>query len=148
MCTLTELQQNISPQSNSKQREDASGASSLQARILNKQFLLRLAAEAEIYNIYGILINYAQIVDILPHERLDEIDASIKFFDEMGKYIDHDMCIQSNAQVCRWPKYHTALKSLADHGQIFGVNVIDDYPSRGGLGVNTTRSITYFLDKK
>ena len=31
--------------------------------------------------------------------------------------------------------------------KIFGVNVIDDYPSRGGLGVNTTRSITYFLDK-
>ncbi len=109
---------------------------------------MRLAAEADIYNIYGILINYAQIVDILPHEILDEIDASIKFFDEMGKYIDHDMCIQSNGQVCRWPKYHTALKSLADHGQIFGVNVIDDYPSRGGLGVNTTRSITYFLDKK
>ena len=65
----------------------------------------------------------------------------------MGKYIGHDMCIQSNGQVCRWPKYHTALKSLADHGQIFGVNVIDDYPSRGGLGVNTTRSITSFLDK-
>ncbi len=33
--------------------------------------------------------------------------------------------IQSNGQVCSWPKYHTALKSLADHGQIFGVNVLD-----------------------
>ena len=65
----------------------------------------------------------------------------------MVKYIGHDMCIQSNVQVCIWPKYHTALKSLADHGQIFGVDVIDDYPSRGGLVVNTTRSITSFLDK-
>jgi hypothetical protein len=143
ISTLTSIQNGINPASSTKDRKEASDAASLQGRLLNKQFLLRLGAEADIYNQYGVLINIAQTVDILPHDCLDGIDAIINHLEQMKITMKHTNCVTNNP--CKWPVYHQAVDTLKQRGEIYGVVVLDDYPVRSGIGANQTRKMTNFL---
>ena len=143
ISTLTSIQEGINQSSSTKDRQEASDAASLQGRLLNKQFLLRIGAETDIYNQYGVLINIAQTGDILPHDRLDGMDAIINHLEQMQISIEHKNC--DTNKPCKWPVYHKAVDSLKQKGEIYDVIVIDDYPGRSGIGANQTRKISNFL---
>ena len=144
-CTLSRVQEGITAASSAEAKSKASDAASMQGRLLNKQFLLRIGAEADIYNQYGILINIAQTVDILPHDRLDGIDRTITHLEEMQLSIKLENCDKSKP--CKWPVYHNALQSLERESKIYDVVVIDDYPGRSGIGAHHTRKVTDFMTK-
>ena len=66
-----------------RDRQNASVAASLEARLLNGKTLLELACLSDIYSIYGELINVCQTVIILPHESLEKVDQVICIMDDI-----------------------------------------------------------------
>ena len=58
--------------SDSRKKERSQQAKQMSGRIFNVNFLLTLAASADIYNLYGVIINVVQEVNILPYQRLSK----------------------------------------------------------------------------
>ena len=59
----------------------ADDAANLKGRFYNAQVLLQLAALSDLYEQFGKLVNVSQKVNILPYERIENVDiVSIKCF--------------------------------------------------------------------
>jgi hypothetical protein len=79
--------------SDGKLREKANEAKLLLGKLLNVRFLLTLAGCADVYGQYGKIVNVAQIVNLLPHERLELFMKEVNVLDKMEKCLsDYKNC--------------------------------------------------------
>ena len=113
-----------------KLREKASEAKELKGKLLNVRFLLTLAGCADIYDQYGKIVNVTQIVNLLPHERLELFTKEVNVLQAMVKCLtDHENCgkfVDEKAKVkCLFPIFHDDKESLSTKGEIRNVPVLD-----------------------
>ena len=136
---------------NSTEREKAKKADDVQAGILNYMFGLSLYVCVGIYKIYGAISNILQIIDILPHDRMDLFYKLIRqmkdmkanlivedcpcmmFVSELGVVEDFmtnkvasdkekvETCKGILAEVCLWPALHKDIREVLVKGSYRGV---------------------------
>ena len=68
---------------NSNQKKKTETADELEGKIYNYMFLLSLSALIDIYSVYSAITNILQIVNILPHERMDKFFHLLSVYKEM-----------------------------------------------------------------
>ena len=132
----------------STEREKAKKADEVQAGILNYMFGLSLSVCVDIYKVYGAISNIFQIIDILPHDRMDlfyklvqQMKANLimedypcmMFVSELGEVEDSvtnkvasdkekvETCKGIIAEVCLWPAYHKDIREMLLKGSYRGV---------------------------
>lgn len=98
--------------SDGKLREKANEAKQLLGKLLNVCFLLTLAGCADVYSLYGKIVNIAQIANLLLHERLELFMKEVNVFEKMKKCLsDHKKCsnnVDEKAKIrCLFPLLHT-----------------------------------------
>ena len=60
-------------------------------------------------------------VDLLPHERYDDLQVAVDQFKLMGDSLeDHTKCDEQ----CKWPRYHEDLAKLKTMNSYQGINLI------------------------
>ena len=62
-------------------------------KILSKSFLLKITGTSDIYQNFGLIANLCQDVDVLPHERFDNVMQAVETFDKMLDWIGLDFPI-------------------------------------------------------
>lgn len=123
----------------SKEREKSADAERILRKICSKKFVLELSGISDIYDIFGKIVNYCQLVDILPFERFDKVNGAIAELKIMIDHIDHAKCVESYKKSkdfvgtlpesekvnghCKWPTYHNDLSDLQTHGKYRGVEI-------------------------
>ena len=132
----------------SRERQKASDSAALEGRLVNGKTLLELACLADIYDMYGKLVNVCQTVNMLPHERLDMVDGVLATMDDMhDACVNHADCISSRVctnwhcvePICYWKRFHTESRNFLQKSEIRGVPVLDNMQQRAGIGANQTR---------
>lgn len=117
--------------SNVDAKKKANEASVIIRTIQSKNFVLQLSGTSDIYEIFGLVTNLCQTVNIYPHERFDEVMKAIGLFNNMLTCIELDECIKHHVLLnpndkkpfkCLWPRYYSCLKELELH-QFKGVNI-------------------------
>eukprot|EP00794_Sanderia_malayensis_P014467 gene14467-15971_t len=116
--------------SDGKLRQKANEAKQLLGKLLNVRFLLTLAGCADVYGQYGKIVNAAQIVNLLPHERLELFMKEVTVLGKMKKCLsDHKNCssyVDEKAKVrCLFPLLHADRDSLQTNGEIQKIPVVD-----------------------
>ena len=93
--------------------------------IQNKRVCVHLSGIADVYAVFGTLVNVVQKVNILPHERYNNF---VKVLDKMVKMTDqmNDVCIDDN---CLWPRFHADIKELSEHELYQNVKIQRDSSS-------------------
>ena len=130
----------------SRVREKADQAMELQGKILNVYFLLTLSGLADAYDQYGVIVNVAQKVHLLPHERLDLHNLGVGVLQSMiGCLQDHEKCSQvalpDSKVKCLWPLNHTDKRTLAAEGKIRSLTVTNQQQTRAaGLSARTRQT--------
>ena len=104
-------------------REKASEAKELKGKLLNVQFLLTLAGCADIYDQYGKIVNVTQIVNLLPHVRLELFTKEVNVLQVMVKCLTyHKNCgkfVDEKAKIkCLFLIFHDDKESLSSKGEI------------------------------
>ena len=132
----------------STEREKAEKADAVQGGILNYLFVLSLSLCSDVYTLYGKISNCLQIINILPHERMERFDQLIKVLKEMRSSIRMEDCpcfmfvdfegscelveeigvggeIESVkglvAELCVWPSLHGDTREVLGKGKYRGV---------------------------
>ena len=132
-CLRDIIENNKGSSKEEKNRSD--DAKAILRKIVNKSFILQLSGTSDIYENFGHVANICQTVDLLPHERFDNVMERIGYFDVMLRSISHDNCKETdpatNIQItkCHWPRYHACLESLKTD-KFMGVVVKPDYESK------------------
>ena len=130
---------------NAQEREKAVDVKRLLRDIKNKKTCLYLSGTADLYDQFRVLAQLCQIVNILPHERVDLVMDAAKHFEKMANHPDHTDCIKSSrlqagtenknpdtvSVKCYWPRYHQDNDKLVSKGKYMGVTVSDDHDKRG-----------------
>lgn len=116
----------------SRAREKGDKAKELKGKILNVHFLLNLSGMADIYEQFGAVVNVAQMVHLLPHERYQLYMDAVDKLDKMAKCVsDHSKCstlTDPEKKVrCLWPLNHAEKKTLNDKNEIRSIPVISRY---------------------
>ena len=116
-----------------KLKEKANEAKQCLGKLLNVRFLLTLAGCADVYGQYGKIVNVAQMVNVLPHERFDLFMKEVSVLDKMAKCLtSHKNCgtlVEENAKVkCLLPLLHADKESLQNKGEIRNIPVIEENP--------------------
>ena len=108
-------------------REKADKAFQLRGQILNVSFLLTLSGLGDIYQQYGKIVNVAQMVRLLPHERYDLFMKAVNEYEPMLSCLDdHSKCnilLPNEDDSCYWPLYHADQKTLRESQMIRGIKV-------------------------
>ena len=78
----------------SEGKKRATEAKVIMRKILSKSFVLKLTGTSDIYQNFGLIANLCQGLDVLPHERFDNVMQAVETFDKMLEYIDHSDCIK------------------------------------------------------
>ena len=74
-----------------------------------------------------MVANICQIVDLLPHERYDKVQAALEQFKLMADSLeDHNKC----GEKCRWPRYHKDLVELQTLKSYQNVTLEKPYPTK------------------
>ena len=103
--------------------------------IKRKILVLQLSGTSDLYENFGYVANLCQEVEILPHERLDNVMSAASNFDAMLNCLDHAQCTQLHesgemvALNCWWPRYHGCLKSLKS-GKFMGVEIKNEHEEK------------------
>lgn len=131
--------------SNARIREKGDEARTLKGKILNVDFLLLLSGLVDVYEQFGVIVQYTQMVHLLPHERYDLFTKGIGQMKKMTLCVDHKNCeilCEDKKKPCMWPKSHADKKSLKEKGTIRDIPVVDSQGiEAAGLGI-LTRSQT------
>ncbi|CAL4121155.1 unnamed protein product, partial [Meganyctiphanes norvegica] len=78
---------------NAKVREKGDKARELKGKILNVHFLLNLSGLADAYGQFGAVVNVAQMVHLLPHERYELFMKAVERLADMINCLsDHSKC--------------------------------------------------------
>eukprot|EP00112_Aurelia_sp_Birch-Aquarium-sp1_P002197 Seg1236.6 transcript_id=Seg1236.6/GoldUCD/mRNA.D3Y31 product="hypothetical protein" protein_id=Seg1236.6/GoldUCD/D3Y31 len=76
-----------------KLREKGDKARELKGKILNAHFLLNLSGLADAYGQYGVVVNTAQMVHLLPHKRYELFMKAVNQFGKICQCLnDHRKC--------------------------------------------------------
>ena len=79
---------------NARVREKGDKARELKGKILNVHFLLNLSGLADAYGQFGAVVNVAQMVHLLPHERYELYMKAVEHLADMTKCLsDHSKCV-------------------------------------------------------
>ena len=118
--------------SDAKTREKGDQARELKGKILNVHFLLNLFGLADAYGQFGAVINVAQMVHLLPHERHKMYMDAVDKFKKMAQCLtDHSKCeslVTPGQKIrCLWPMNHKDKTSLKEKNEIRGIPVISSY---------------------
>ena len=125
-----------------KLTEKAREAKQLLGKLVNVHFLLRLSGCSDIYGQYGKIVNVAQIVNLLPHERYDKFMAEVEILHDMEACIyDHEKCTRDVDRKCLFPLLHNDRKSLKDMGKIQGVVIVNQAPVAAAGLERSTRNM-------
>ena len=130
----------------SRVREKADTAKELEGKIFNVHFLLTLSGLADAYDQYGIIVNVAQKVHLLPHERLDQHNLGVGVLKYMLDCLeDHSKCSRfskpDSKVKCLWPLNHNDKKTLADNKKIREISIANQHQIRAaGLSVKTRQA--------
>ena len=109
-------------------KEKASEAKQCLGKLQNVQFLLTLAGCADVYGQFGKIVNAAQIVDVLPHERFELFMKEVGMLNKMVKCLcDHRNCAKfvEKKVTCLFPLFHADKESLQTKGEIRNIPVVD-----------------------
>ena len=119
---LQKIQENYANSSDAKDQEKRNDATRLLNAIRNKRFCIHLSGIADVYDVFGTLVNIVQQVNILPHERYDNF---IKVLDKMFRMISQvdDTCI---GEKCVWPRYHADKNEMVKNGTYQNVEIEKD----------------------
>ncbi len=118
-----------------KDRKKASEAAALLGQLHNIKFLLRISGLADIYNLYGKIINLLQTTNLLPHERFSKFKTEVQKMKHMSESINHELSCYPGK--CQWPHYHSATGSLNENSEICGILVIHENENRTAIGAKT-----------
>jgi hypothetical protein len=128
-----------------KTREKGNQARELKGKISNVHFLLNLSGLADAYGQFGAVVNVAQMVHLLPHERYEMFMEAVGELDKMAKCLsDHCKCdslvIPGKKMRCLWPMNHKDKKTLAKENEIQGILIIQSHGIHAaGLQTQTRR---------
>ena len=79
---------------NARVHEKGDKARELKGKILNVHFLLNLSGLADAYGQFGAVVNVAQMVHLLPHERYELYMKAVEHLADMTKCLsDHSKCV-------------------------------------------------------
>lgn len=70
-CLEEQILDGVKRNSDARAREKAHKARELKGKILNVYFLFLLSGLADLYGQFGVVVNIAQMVHLLPHERYE-----------------------------------------------------------------------------
>ena len=117
----------------SEARKRSDEAKGILRKICSKSFVLKLSSTSDVYENFGMIANQCQVVDLLPHERYDNVMDAVDTFDKMLECIDHTECVKlqgaSNEKKCLWPRYHSCLEALKN-SKFKGVAVKKDFEGK------------------
>ena len=129
---------------NTQVRNKADKAKELHGKILSLEFLLTLSGLADIYEQFGVVVQISQMVHLLPHERLDLHNKSVKKLSSMALCQDHaqcsEVCDASSTAKCLCPLNHADKRSFAETGRIRDLTIINKHGVKAaGLQVATRK---------
>ena len=107
LCDLISTKESSS---DSEDRAKAEKCRTVLRKINSWVFTLALSGCADIYNMFGTLINVCQEVDVLPFERYDRAIRVVGKFLKMTTTMDHSEC--PSPEKCLWVRYHNDLASM------------------------------------
>ena len=128
-----------------KTREKGDQARELKGKFFNVHFLLNLSGLADAYGQFGAVVNVAQMVHLLPHERYEMFMEAVGELDKMAKCLsDHCKCdslvIPDKKIRCLWPLNHEGKKTLEEKNTIRGIPIISSNGIQvAGLQTQTRR---------
>ena len=118
-----------------KLTKTAREAKQLLGKLVNVHFVLRLSGCSDICGQYGKIVNVAQIVNLLPHERYDKFMAEVAILHDMEECLsDHEKCRENVDRKCLFPLLHNDQTSLKEMGKIQDVVIVNQASvAAGGL---------------
>ena len=118
----------------SEARKRAADARGILRKICSKRFVLKLSSTSDVYEQFGFITNLCQIVDLLPHERYDNVMKAVGQFDKMLECMNHTECVKlqeaDKKQKCLWPRYHACLEELKS-SKFRRVEIKNDFEAKG-----------------
>ena len=126
--SLSDVVSSKEQSSNSKDRAKAEECRTVLRKIDSWVFALTLSGCADIYNLFGVLSNICQEVNILPFERYDSVKRVIERFRKLFTTMDHSNCPAK----CQWERYHADLILMESKKTYMGVSI-------GNINIGTTR---------
>lgn len=120
--------------------------------MLNAHFLLTLSALADTYSQFGVVVNIAQMVHLLPHKRYELFVEAVEHFEKMKQCLtDHTKCNslapEGRGQRCLWPLNHGDKSSLRGKNEIGEIPIILQHAIQAaGLQSETRRQTTIMID--
>ena len=120
-----------------KVRDKARTSREVKGKIMNVRFQLTLSSLADIYDQFGKVVNTAQEVHLLPHERIDRYFEAVEEMKLMEKCLAHHedchICKPNSdpKTVCLWKLNHADKDSLKKSKSIRGLPVIDQHEEKG-----------------
>ena len=136
-----------------KEREKAADTERILRKICNKKFVLQLSGISDVYEVFGKIVNYCQLVDILPFERFDKVKEAIAELKEMDDHVDHASCVEKSTKMgkvngyCKWPTYHNDQSELQKQGKYKGVQIKKSFEKKTPTTRLSRRESTLNLDK-
>ena len=136
-----------------KEREKAADAERILRKICNKKFVLQLSGISDLYEVFRKIVNYCQLVDILPFERYDKVKEAIAELKEMVDHVDHANCVEKSTKMgevngyCKWPTYHNDQSDLQKQGKYKGVQIKKSFEKKTIATRLSRRENTLNLDK-
>ena len=115
MLSLETLQSTFIRSDQSKAEE----AALMKTKICNVKFLAQLCGLVDVYKVFGSMVNQLQVINTLPHERLQKFEKSLAKLEEMkGSAVTIcEECHNSNENPintesdCKWSCLHYCLRN-------------------------------------
>ena len=95
ILSLQKIHESFGNSSDAKDVEKKNNAKRLLDVMLNKRFCLHLSGIADVYDMFGALVNVVQKVNILAHERYDNFVKIVDKMSLMKNQMD-DVCLNDN----------------------------------------------------
>ena len=98
IATLATIKMENYASRESRKREQADVAARLLGQITSQKFLIQLCGTVDIYQQIGLLSEVLQVVDSLPHQRLDKFIEFVRLLEKMSNSLfDHTSCSGINS---------------------------------------------------
>ena len=130
--------------SGAKTREKGDQARELKGKILNVHFLLNLSGLADAYGQFGAVINVAQMVHLLPHERYEMYMNAVGKLEKMAQCLsDHSKCeslVPLGEKIrCLWSMKHKDKTSLKEKNEIRSIPIVSSHEIQAAALQTLTR---------
>ena len=110
----------------SQDKAKAKDISSIQNKMFNLKFVIELSGSCDIYNMFGMIVNLLQTVNILPHIKYDKFVEMTSGLSVMAATVDPLLCHchqVTDSDKCLWPLLHKDLREVETKSTYRGVTV-------------------------